>query len=136
MMSLNHRGLVMRALGYIAGMAVVAGTAFLAVYLYFFGVSVTMVNSSGENLSNVKIVLAGEPWWQGDLAARKSKRMFGTVDGNGSILISYEIGDRTVVGGCGYYVDGIGTSDTFDLRSDGAYYVSESETEPYFRCGH
>jgi hypothetical protein len=94
-----------KAFKYLSIFAVLATALFGAGYLYLNLSVFKVVNISGKDILNISIEPVKEVWWQGELAPNESKWLFGTIEGNGSIAIAYDVSGERVAKVCGYYVE-------------------------------
>ena len=74
----------------------------LAIAAYLSIATVRVHNKTDNALTGVKIGFTGKELWSGDLEVGNSKWVFGLPNQDGSIEVSYAVGDQTYSARCGY----------------------------------
>lgn len=106
----------------VIALAMLAGAA----WAYLSTTTVTVRNKTAHTLSGVKIGFTGKELWNGDLEAGDSKWVFGLPNQDGSVEITYLLGNQGHEVGCGYVTGGpSSTSYDFTILPDG-----QSNCEP------
>jgi hypothetical protein len=111
-----------RAVKYLSIFLVVLAGLFLAGYLYLYLSIFIVTNITGNDISNVRVQVVKDVWWQGKLAQHETKWLFGMVSGNGSMTISFDVAGQRIARSCGYYFELGRDFERISLTRDAFYF--------------
>ena len=106
-----------------AAVIVLLGTAF---WTFRSVATVTARNATGQHLSAVTVGFTETAVWKGDLRVDDSKWTFGIPRQDGTVEISYTVGDTTHRIQCGYVSPGLGGAFVVEILPDGSSNCEES----------
>jgi hypothetical protein len=113
---------------YLSATAAIMMVFALAGYLYLNLSIIVIVNGSDVPLSDMSVRMVGELWWNGELESNHSKWLIGTIEGEGSVDISFNASGRSFTKSCGYYEQYGAVFDKIFLTEEKLYFETREPT--------